>query len=140
MKMLVLSVAYILSSWQPTGAPIACPKHLVAPSYPTIARAAYVQGDVTVNLQVSADGKVITASAVAGPPMLRQEAERNARLWQFAESRSEYRIEILYRFKLEGQKVNYVPQPRVEFDLPSTVTVTTEPMEPQPSRNVAEPH
>jgi len=135
MKLLALCLACVLSFWQPADVRTACPKRLVAPSYPIIARLADVQGDVRVTLQVSADGKVLTASAVAGHPMLRQEAERNARLWQFADSGSESRIEILYRFKLEGERVGYRPQAQVEFDLTTTVTVTTLPAAPLPSHS-----
>ncbi|HYO62991.1 MAG TPA: energy transducer TonB [Pyrinomonadaceae bacterium] len=52
------------------------------PPYPPIARAARAQGTVTVQITVDEQGRVISASAVSGHPLLQQaavQAARNAR-------------------------------------------------------------
>jgi TonB family protein len=57
--------------------------NLPPPVYPPIARAARVSGDVEVSFQLRADGTVVTAEAVSGPPMLRQAAIDGVKQAQF---------------------------------------------------------
>ena len=54
------------------------------PAYPAIARAARAQGTVTVQILVDEEGKVISASAVSGHPLLQQAAVNAARGARFA--------------------------------------------------------
>ena len=56
---------------------------LPPPVYPPIARAARVAGDVEVSFQLRADGTVVSAEAVSGPPMLRQAAIDAVKQTQF---------------------------------------------------------
>lgn len=53
------------------------------PPYPPIAKAARAAGTVTVQIVVDEGGKVISASAVSGHPLLRQAAEAAARQARF---------------------------------------------------------
>lgn len=53
------------------------------PPYPPIAKAARAAGTVTVQIVVDESGKVISASAVSGHPLLRQAAEQAARNARF---------------------------------------------------------
>ncbi len=53
------------------------------PPYPPIAKAARAAGTVTVQIVVDESGKVISASAVSGHPLLRQAAEQAARQARF---------------------------------------------------------
>jgi TonB family protein len=55
-----------------------------APPYPAIARAARAQGTVTVQILVDEEGKVVSASAVSGHPLLQQAAVNAARGARFA--------------------------------------------------------
>ena len=55
-----------------------------SPPYPAIARAARAQGTVTVQILVDEEGKVISASAVSGHPLLQQAAVNAARDARFA--------------------------------------------------------
>jgi protein TonB len=48
------------------------------PAYPAIAKAARQQGTVTVQILVDESGKVVSATAVNGPPLLRQAAVQGA--------------------------------------------------------------
>jgi TonB family protein len=56
----------------------------VVPSYPDIARAARVQGPVTVEVRINDEGKVTQAKVVSGPALLRTAALSAARRWRFA--------------------------------------------------------
>ncbi|HEV2864129.1 MAG TPA: TonB family protein [Pyrinomonadaceae bacterium] len=58
-----------------------------APEYPEEARAAGVEGTVTVKILVDEEGKVVTAEAVSGPELLRPAAEAAARLARLSPTR-----------------------------------------------------
>jgi hypothetical protein len=68
------------------------------PTYPAIARAANIQGDVLV--QITTDGESVQkAEAQTGPPMLRKAAEDNARTWKFA-AHSSGTFHVIFRYKI----------------------------------------
>jgi protein TonB len=54
------------------------------PAYPAIARTARASGQVTVQITVDESGRVVSASAVSGHPLLRQAAEGAARRARFS--------------------------------------------------------
>lgn len=51
------------------------------PVYPPIAKAARVVGKVVIEVQVGADGRIVSTKAVSGPPMLLQAALDCVRKW-----------------------------------------------------------
>ncbi|HZS06810.1 MAG TPA: energy transducer TonB [Blastocatellia bacterium] len=55
----------------------------VQPAYPPDARAGGVAGEVRVQITVSEEGKVIEATAVSGPELLREAALEAAKQWLF---------------------------------------------------------
>lgn len=55
----------------------------VQPPYPAIAKAARAQGAVQVAVTISEEGRVISAEAVSGHPLLRQAAIDAAKQWTF---------------------------------------------------------
>ena len=55
-----------------------------SPVYPPVARAAKAEGRVTVEVTVNEEGKVESARAVDGHPLLREAAVDAARQWEFA--------------------------------------------------------
>jgi TonB family protein len=55
----------------------------ISPAYPSLARSAGVQGVVLVEIVIDEKGKVADARAIAGPNLLRAEAVRAAREWEF---------------------------------------------------------
>jgi TonB family protein len=57
---------------------------LVQPSYPAIARAAHVSGQVTVQVLVDEEGNVTSAHAVSGHPLLQGVAVAAARASKFS--------------------------------------------------------
>ena len=54
------------------------------PAYPAIARAAHISGTVTVQILVDESGRVVSASAVSGHPLLQQAAVSAARQARFS--------------------------------------------------------
>ncbi|HEY3928316.1 MAG TPA: energy transducer TonB [Candidatus Koribacter sp.] len=61
-------------------------KHLLdhpKPSYPPIARAAHVWGDVRIAVLIDNDGKVSEEKFLGGPPMLQQAALETVKHWTF---------------------------------------------------------
>lgn len=58
-------------------------KSLPKPDYPAAAKAVRATGTVTVQILIDKTGKVISASAVSGHPLLRSAAEQAARKAEF---------------------------------------------------------
>lgn len=55
-----------------------------APTYPAEASAAHVEGQVTVQAVVNPEGKVVSARAVSGPPVLRDAATEAVQRWRYS--------------------------------------------------------
>jgi protein TonB len=54
-----------------------------APPYPPLAKIAKIQGTVVVQVTIGLDGIPVKATAIDGPPQLRQYAENYAMQWKF---------------------------------------------------------
>jgi TonB family protein len=54
-----------------------------APNYPTIAKQAGVEGEVTVSAVIDITGKLTNMKIVSGPPMLQQAALDSLRTWKY---------------------------------------------------------
>ncbi len=74
-----------------------------APEYPLVAKQAHVQGVVVVSAVVGVDGKVKSASAVSGPPLLQKAAVDAVKQWIYrpttlngAPMESETRVEVRF--------------------------------------------
>jgi TonB family protein len=73
----------------------------VAPVYPAIAAAAHAIGDVTIDVKIDASGKVTSAHAVRGHPLLQAASVAAARRWKFApakESNGERTVQLTFTF------------------------------------------
>ncbi|HLK47669.1 MAG TPA: energy transducer TonB [Bryobacteraceae bacterium] len=73
------------------------------PDYPVVAKQAHVQGIVVVTATVGVDGKVKSASAVSGPPLLQKAAVDAVKQWVYkpttlngAPVESETRVEVRF--------------------------------------------
>ena len=106
------------------------------PDYPQLARMARVEGNVSVSLEIGADGKVLTASGT-GSPILARAAEANARLWSFGflkkPRKFPFRCSVLYTYKLVEPPVAYSVCPAVIFHLPDRVEIISQPPHWEPS-------
>jgi TonB family protein len=116
---------------------VVSPQHLELPTgYPNVARAARLQGTVTVKLVISDDGNVITADATSANallgkhPLLQREAEELTRRWKFTclncSKETSHPYVVLFTYRLEG-KESTNPDTRITVDWPNRVTVTANP-------------
>ena len=75
----------VLTTPQPLGGQAKAPQLLVssAPIYPTMARQAHVEGQVTIEAVIDATGKLTNMTVVSGPPLLQQAAIDSLRTWKY---------------------------------------------------------
>jgi TonB family protein len=75
----------VLATVQPLGGQAKAPQLLVssAPIYPTMARQARVEGQVTIEAVIDATGKLTNMTVVSGPPLLQQAAIDSLRTWKY---------------------------------------------------------
>jgi protein TonB len=59
----------------------------VTPPYPEIPKRIRIQGPVQVLVTISEEGRVVDATVVSGPPLLRSAALDAARQWVFTPTR-----------------------------------------------------
>ena len=103
---------------------VLCVKHIEVPDYPPMARAARVQGEVKLHVQLGPDGRVVSAEAVSGPPILADAARANIKTWLF-ESPGHGELDVSYEFRLERPAVSYLPRSKVILDLPDRVLIVS---------------
>ena len=117
---------------EPTRQPLAV--HVESLAYPDLARQAQIQGAVDVEIEIDSQGKVSSASATSGHPLLKQPAEKNIRTWRFDTSSPDNlrRLKVRYEFILEPPKTYHRPESRNLFDLPTRITVVSKLPESQP--------
>lgn len=105
-----------------------CVKHIESPDYSHVAITANLQGSVVLQITIDDDGRVIEANGTGAHRLLCDNAERNVRLWTFSKPvRAPYVHRIVYEYKLEGPAVNFTAAPKISFDLPDRVSITTRP-------------
>jgi protein TonB len=56
----------------------------VQPEYPAAAKEAKITGDVTVEIVINKEGRVVSARATSGHPYLREASEKAALKWRFS--------------------------------------------------------
>ena len=114
------------------------PRHIEAPDYPPVARAAHVTGKITLTVTIDAEGKVENVEATSedprqrAHPLLQRYAVENMRHWTFAKpSAVPYMETIVYDYELdtdlpsEGGPRSLPAITKVNFDLPDHVTILT---------------
>ena len=134
---LILVTTSIASSLKAQDPAVVAPKHLELPSrYESVARAARLQGTVTVLLAISGDGDVITAEPSSTDALLREHSilqSKTAELtrrWKFTCSHcskdGSYKYNVTFVYKLEGKESSY-SDAQIAVDLPDRVTITAHP-------------
>jgi len=78
-------------------------KEFVAPPYPPAARAVRATGVVQVAIQVDEKGRVVSAEAVAGHPLLRAAARTSAYKWTFSNIPGNHFLTLRFIFDLPTQ-------------------------------------
>jgi hypothetical protein len=130
---ILLSAGVSLAVQGPTRRPPQ-PKVLttVLPAYPSIARAACVQGPVAVVVELDSKGKVVQTDVLYGHPLLRRWAVDAARGWIFDIDEGELagrREALRFVFRILPFEV---PEKKLKavWSTPTDVEIRSHPMEP----------
>jgi transcriptional regulator of nitric oxide reductase len=83
---------------------------------------------VPVEVRISRDGRVVSATALSGLPILQDAAVTNVRKWVFS-SGAERTLQILYQFKLQGAAADF-DIPEISYDLPNKILIVASPPPP----------
>lgn len=92
------------------------PIEVAVPGYPRLPSGAREEGEVTVDLQIDNDGKVLNARATTGPERLRPWAQAAALKWRF-EASMPGTVQVVFAFVLK----------RGLTDPPATTSIFTSP-------------
>ena len=100
----------------------------VAPPYPAAALATRTMGEVIIAVKIDKEGKVISATAESGHPLLRATGEKIAKQWVFSsdESGTEREGEIIFAFIIgEKRKTDSFTKPNRLEVFAKTQTINT---------------
>ena len=97
-------------------------------TYPILAKQARISGIVRLRLKLTDSGEVREAVAMAGHPLLAQEAEKNVKLWRFAvcDDTSPREIDFLYEFRLEDEVEGRPTTTRFRFEYPNRAILNSQ--------------
>ncbi len=110
--------------------------HADLPLYPPIARAARISGTVQVQVTVK-DGAVVNTEVKSrANPLLVVPTLANLKTWQFW-PKTDAAFLVTYIYTVEKKESDTVENPRIEMQLPNLVKITTRPVKPTVSYEVA---
>src|SRR4029079_8310448 len=75
--------------------------HKVQSSYPAEAKKAGIEGDVVLDVLITAAGDVTEVKAVKGPVELREAASAAVRQWKYEAGASDTRANLTIRYRLD---------------------------------------
>lgn len=110
----------------------------VAPTYPPIALASGIGGEVEVAVTIKADGSVSSARITSGHRLLREGCEDAAKEWKFAEvteSKEERKARIIFAFfaaapRTPGKKLTTVFRLPLRIEITRRMNVVSTPQKP----------
>jgi Gram-negative bacterial TonB protein C-terminal len=106
-------------------------RRLVMPDYPNVARLAQISGDVHLVARVGADGRVTEVAVVSGAPILARYARANLLSWAYTCQPKGGNVQVLYRYRLQGEKVYGAVAPEVSLESPGEILITSNPPLPE---------
>ena len=123
----VVAFSLVSAGSSQTAGPAVCVKRVVAMEYPSLARMAFLQGNVELVAEISRDGKVEGIRVASGPEPLAVPAKETLSKWRFSgcgSGRDECELRIMFSFVLSGT-CSVASQCTTEFaaDLPDRVQV-----------------
>jgi len=111
-------------------------KHVVVPGYPHLARAATLQGTVSVEIDIDPNGTVTSKRSSGAHELLRRASEDNVAQWTFCPvsiAVGTRKRSIVYIYKLEGPKEYPCDSASiVSIDLPDHLEIVAHPLKPMP--------
>ncbi|HEX8566085.1 MAG TPA: energy transducer TonB [Pyrinomonadaceae bacterium] len=94
----------------------------LAPVYPAVARAVGASGDIIIEVKINSQGKVTSANAISGHPLLRDVSSIASKRWKFEnveDNKSERKTQLTFSYKVarkkEGIGVYFNPPYRIEI-------------------------
>jgi hypothetical protein len=103
----------------------------VIPTYPALATGALLQGEITVEIEIGKDGRVLSAKASGGNEILLRATEKNISAWTFgltSETKSfPVKHTIIYVYKLVGERTRDTGCTSVVFHLPDRIEISARP-------------
>lgn len=108
-----------------------CIRHVDVPQYPVLGWQAQLQGSVILNIDIAADGEVVSVSASGANQVLQKAAADNIRTWRFCSSLAKQNVTITYVYKPEGEEADHMPREKVVLEIPEQIIITSRPPMPQ---------
>lgn len=106
-------------------------RDVVVPDHPVVAKVALLEGSVRVDLEIAADGKVLTAKSSGGDKILLRAAENNVRRWSFVvpSEVKDFPLKhtMTYVYKIQGKRVVNPECPTVVLHLPDRIEIIAQP-------------
>jgi TonB family protein len=107
------------------------PKHIVGLKYPRLANFAHIAGEVSLEAQIAADGRVVSVRAISGNSLLKVAAKESLEQWQFepcSPAERECRATVTFVFVLDSTATCEVAEcPNdITVDLPNKITVRSQ--------------
>lgn len=126
---LLLLLSGLMAIAQQVSSPL--PKRIVGLKYPRLANFAHVSGEVSLQAEVAADGRVVSIKAISGNSLLTLAAKKSLEQWQFepcSPAQRECRATITFVFVLDSTATCEIAEcPNdITVDLPNKITVRSE--------------
>jgi TonB family protein len=107
------------------GGDVPFPKHMEPVQYPTVARLGRWEGTVKAHVTLNPDGRVLRVKT-EGKQILAKAAEASIKKWTFyIQKKNE--TDIVVEFKFAGDPREFNATKLITYDLPTNVTVVTQP-------------
>ena len=135
-KQVTLTALLVILAFTSIGRTADCSvgiRKLVVPDYPNVARLAQISGDVHLVATVGGDGRVNEVEVVSGAPILAKYARTNLLSWAYACQPEGGRLQVVYRYRLQGKKIYGTVVPEVSLESPNEILIISNP--PLPAAN-----
>ena len=100
-------------------------RSFLAPTYPTIARAAQIQGEVRLGITIDTDGKIVSVDSSSGPEILVAGAKANVYRWSYTPVDHSTKLTIIYSYQLRKPEMEREPVPTIELETPFHVIISS---------------
>lgn len=94
----ILGLFGVVSGFAQASFPVV--EHFSAPVYPAVARAVRATGTVIVSVEIDEKGRVLSAKAITGHPLLQRSAENASKKWSFSSLPGLHFVALRFEFKL----------------------------------------
>jgi TonB family protein len=100
-------------------------RSFVAPTYPSVARHARIQGKVHLTVILDPGGKVLSVESASGPEILVAYAKTNVVRWTYSPTNRRMKLDVSYSYRLEEPEMEETPIPRIVLESPVHIVITS---------------